>query len=105
LSAMTGLQGMRAVFDDLEAVRPRDAHHRVHVARQPVEMRWDDRTRARRDRALEGFRIYCVCARGDVREDRRETRDSGQFWNYPERQCRKDDLPALRQVERLQQVV
>jgi hypothetical protein len=87
-----GAQRVGTVFDDDEAVPSRDVENRLHVARQPVEMRRDDRARARRDDALDRTGIDRERFRVHIGEDGREAGDASQLGNHPERQRGKDDL-------------
>src|SRR6476646_8668925 len=68
-------------------------------------MRRQDRARVRCDGALHRLRIQGKSGRVDVGEHRLETGDARHFRNYPERECRNDDLGPLRYIERLENKV
>lgn len=105
LALVERAQRVRAVLEDDQVVPRRDREQPVHVARQPVQVRGDDRARLVGDEPLDRIRIDRERLRIDIGEDDREPGDARQLGHDPERQRRKDDLGPRRQVERLQDVV
>jgi hypothetical protein len=96
---------VRAILDHRHVVAPGNAHHGLHVAHQAVEVRWYHGGGPRRDGAFERVWIDRVRARIDVGEHRHQARDARQLRHDPERERGENDLAALRELERLQQVV
>ena len=94
-----------AVLDHRETVTPRGGEDRIHVARQPVEVRRDHGARARCDRLLERVGIERERPGVDVGEYRSQSGDPGHLRNHPEREGRKHDLRSAREIERSKQVI
>jgi hypothetical protein len=95
---------VRAVLNHRQVVLPGEAHDRIHVARQSVEVRRHDGPRVRRDGAGQRVRIQRERVGIDVGKNRTEAGLTREFGNHPERQCREDDLRARRKIERAQHV-
>ena len=98
-------QRVRAVLDHEQLVARGDVEDGPHVAREAVEVRRHDGAGGRRDGALERLGGQRERRRIDVGEHHLQARDPGERRDDPERQRRQDDLGALRQVERFQDVV
>jgi hypothetical protein len=64
---LAGAERMRAILDDRESMPLGDRQYRVHVARQPIEVRRHHRDGAAGDRAFEGPWIQVERARIHVR--------------------------------------
>ena len=100
-----GAQRMRAVFDHGKSMPPCDSHDPLDVTRKSVEMRRDDRTGARGNRAFKRARVEREQTRVDIREYGFQPGDPRELRNDPECQRREDDLGSLRKLQRFEQVI
>ena len=105
LPLVHGAERVRAVFDDLQIVSPRQFQNRVKVAGHAVQVRRQHGASVRSDRPFHGLRAERERRRVDVGEHQRQSCDAANLGNHPERQGRNNDLGARRKVHGLQDEV